>query len=141
MLQESKIFIPRKGHEKETSNNVAEYSGFLRALEWLYDNELNGHKIIYRSDSQLVVYQNSIDPRYHHKWRMLGGFYLPVALKAKELLKKFPNLKMEWIPREENTLADELSKAELIRAGIKFRIQPQTPWQTVYNIGNIHIYG
>ena len=33
MLQESKIFIPRKGHEKETSNNVAEYSGFLRALE------------------------------------------------------------------------------------------------------------
>ena len=37
LMSESKIFVPQKGHEHETSNNVAEYSGFLRALEWLIE--------------------------------------------------------------------------------------------------------
>jgi len=125
LLKESKLFVPRKGHEKETSNNVAEYSGLLRALQWLKENKYNEDHIIYRSDSQLVIYQNSIDPRYHHKWKMKGGYYMPIAKKAQALLKHFPNLIFEWIPREENSLADELSKAELIKAGITFRIQPE----------------
>lgn len=125
LYEASKLFIPRAGHEKETSNNVAEYSGLLNALEWLVSEKLTDEPILYRSDSQLVIYQNSIDPRYGHTWSMKGGYYIPVAIKAKKLLRKFTNLTMEWIPREENTWADELSKAELIKAGIKFRIQPR----------------
>lgn len=125
LMSESKLFVPEKGKEKQTSNNVAEYSGFLRALEWLIQHNLNREEIIYRSDSQLVIYQNSVDPRYGHKWRMKGGYYLPIAKKAQALLPKFKRIKFEWIPREENSIADELSKAELIKAGIEFRIQPE----------------
>lgn len=127
LYEASKIFVPRAGHERETSNNVAEYSGLLNALEWLEQNNLALEPILYRSDSQLVIYQNTIDPRYGHKWRMKGGYYMPIAIKAQKLLKKFPHFTMEWIPREENSLADELSKQELIRAGVQFRIQPRTP--------------
>jgi ribonuclease HI len=56
---------------------------------------------------------------------MNGGFYLPIALKCKDLLKQFPNIAGEWIPREQNSLADELSKTELKKAGVKFRIQKE----------------
>ncbi len=125
LLRESRVFFPIPGRERDTSNNVAEYSGFLRALEWLEDRGLNEDRILYRSDSQLVIYQNSVDPRYGHKWQMKRGFYLPIAKRAQRMLEKFPYLTMEWIPREENTLADELSKDELVRVGVKFRIQPR----------------
>ena len=30
-----------------------------------------------------------------------------------------------WIPRDKNDIADELSKAELKKAGVEFRIQPE----------------
>ena len=125
LYKASKIFVPKKGHEKETSNNVAEYSGLEDALMWLYDVHLQNEKILYKSDSQLVIYQNSIDPRYHRRWSMKKGFYLPIAHRCRKYLASFPNIAFQWIPREENSLADELSKAELIKVGVKFRIQPR----------------
>lgn len=114
----SQIFYPQKGKEKETSNNVAEYSGFLAILEYLLKNNLEKEKIQIYGDSNLVIQQ------MFGTWKMRQGFYIPIALKAQKLLKKFKNIKGSWIPREQNGLADELSKAELIKAGIEFRIQP-----------------
>lgn len=125
LFRESKVFIPKKGKEKETSNNVAEYSGFLKALSWLHEHGYKDSDILVRGDSQLVIYQNWIDPRYNKKWKVRGGHYLPVCRKAQKMLKKFTNIRGEWIPREENNLADELSKAEIINAGVEFRIQPR----------------
>lgn len=121
----SEIFVPQKGREKETSNNVAEYSGFIKILEWLIENKLHKQKIIVRGDSMLVLCQMLMDdPTWHKRWKIKRGFYVPLAYKALELLQKFPNITGHWIPREENNLADELSKAELIKAGVTFRIQP-----------------
>lgn len=40
-------------------------------------------------------------------------------------LKLLPNCKGYWIPRELNARADDLSKAELRRLGVEFRIQPE----------------
>jgi ribonuclease HI len=77
----STLFVPQKGREEETSNNVAEYAGFIAIL-------------------------------------------VPLALQAQKLLEQFPKIQGEWIPRVKNSIADELSKAELIKAGISFRIQP-----------------
>jgi len=127
VFSESKIFKPINGHEKETSNNVAEYSGFEAILLHLLKQGWNEEKVIIRGDSRLVICQMFIACGYRKKWRILGGIYTPIALRCKELLKKFPRIKGEWIPREENNLADELSKAELKKAGIKFRIQPDEP--------------
>jgi ribonuclease HI len=115
----SKIFFPQKGKEKETSNNVAEYSGFIAILEYLLENNLDGNKIIIHGDSNLVIQQML------GKWKIKKGYYVPFAYKARELLGKFKKQPtLVWIPREKNDIADELSKAELVKAGVEFRIQP-----------------
>ena len=113
----SKIFYPRKGKERETSNNVAEYSGFIAILEYLLEHKITDPVQVY-GDSNLVIQQ------MFGCWRIKRGFYVPLAQKAKNLLKNLPHVKGRWIPREENSIADELSKAELIKAGIEFKIQP-----------------
>jgi len=33
----SEVFCPEPGRERQTSNNVAEYSGFLAVLRWFID--------------------------------------------------------------------------------------------------------
>ena len=108
-----------------TSNNLAEYSGFLALLEFLIKNRLNRKSVMFFGDSKLVLYQMFLDPSIGRPWKMNGGRYFKTAMKAKELLKKFPKSKCEWIPREENSLADELSKAELLKRGVVFKIQPE----------------
>jgi ribonuclease HI len=115
----SEIFYPEKGKEKETSNNVAEYLGFLAILQYLLDNNLHKEYIIIHGDSKLVIEQMK------GEWRMVKGFYKTHALKAKELFKQFKKTKLEWIPRDKNDIADELSKAELKKAGVKFKLQPE----------------
>ena len=122
----SRIFRPIPGREKETSNNVAEYSGFIAILEYLIEHGLQRESILIRGDSNLVI-QQMFGTRYGDyvkKWRIKAGLYVPVAHKAGKLLGQFPRTKGQWIPREENSIADELSKCELIQAGIEFRIQP-----------------
>lgn len=59
-------------------------------------------------------------------WKMKKGFYIATAKRAKEALKKFRRApSLSWIPRDKNDIADELSKAELKKAGVEFRIQPE----------------
>jgi ribonuclease HI len=118
------IFRPVKGHEGATSNNVAEYSGFQSILIYLLDQGLNEEAIIVHGDSQLVIRQMFGGGGFKKKWQIHGGHYAQIAFRCRELLKRFPRIRGEWIPREENTLADELSKAQLIKAGVQFRIQP-----------------
>lgn len=121
----SQLFEPKKGRERETSNNVAEYSGFIAILEYLKSKKLNKNKIDIYGDSMLVLCQMLMDdPRWGVRWRIKQGYYVPLAYRALSLLNKFPNITGHWIPREENTIADELSKAKLLKAGIKFKIQP-----------------
>jgi ribonuclease HI len=117
----SELFRPVPGREKETSNNVAEYSGFLAILDWLLANGQQGADTIIHGDSKLVIEQ------MQGNWKMHGGFYVPIAKAAQAKLRMFKKQpKLKWIPREENDVADELSKAELIKAGVEFRIQPES---------------
>lgn len=114
----SKVFYPTPGKEKETSNNVAEYCGFIAILEYFIEQDMQAEKIKIFGDSKLVIEQMK------GNWKMHKGFYIPLAQKAKILVKEFKKLKLQWIPRDENGIADELSKAELVKAGVEFRIQP-----------------
>jgi ribonuclease HI len=40
-----------------STNNLAEYAGIIKALEWLITNNYENENIIVRGDSQLVVSQ------------------------------------------------------------------------------------
>ena len=90
----SEIFFPEKGKEKATSNNVAEYCGFMAILDFLIDHNLHAQKAIIYGDSKLVIEQ------MNDNWRIKKGHYKPLALQAREMLDKFivrPNLR--WISR------------------------------------------
>lgn len=115
----SKVFIPINGREKETSNNVAEYAAFNAILDYFIERGLADENILVHGDSKLVIEQ------CFGRWKIKGGFYAPLAREAKEKVKKFKSLHGKWISREENSIADELSKGEVKRAGVHFRIQPE----------------
>jgi ribonuclease HI len=84
------------------SNNLAEYTALVRALEWLLDNNIRVCAVY--GDSQLVIRQMS------NVWAMRGGLYLPAYKRARELTERFERLEFVWVPREMNAAADEQSR-------------------------------
>lgn len=88
------------------TNNVAEYTGCIRALEWLRYEDRSS-EIVLRGDSELVLRQ--IQGRYKVKSPLLA----PLYWRVRELLQEFPRLRLEWIPREQNGDADRLASSAL----------------------------
>lgn len=98
----------------ETSNNIAEYLGIIAVLHEFIDFSYRNQETYIFGDSKLVVEQ------MNGRWEIRNGLYVPFARKALSYMHQFtikPNI--SWIPREQNTIADELSKARLLKAGIK----------------------
>jgi ribonuclease HI len=87
----------------DATNNLAEYSGLIKALEWLLENNYDNQKIIVRGDSQLVIKQ------LNSKWKVKTPTLIPLHQKAISLLSKFKDIKIEWIPRDINKEADKLT--------------------------------
>lgn len=114
----SEIYTPELGHERDTSNNIAEYAAFIALLEWFADQNLFDADILIHGDSQLVIQQMFGD------WKIKNGLYAPLALEARKLVAQFKNIRGEWIRRDRNTIADELSKDALKQAGVRLRLQP-----------------
>ena len=85
----------------EGTNNVAEYTAVIRALETAH--HIGDMKVHIKSDSELVI-------------RQLNGDYKVKDLKLKPLKRKIEHLckgldvTSEHIPREKNAEADQLSK-------------------------------
>ncbi len=96
-------------------NNVAEYSGLVAFLT-LYLRNPDRQPALVMSDSQLVVNQMT------GQWRVNGGLYYPYYQKAKELLGK-EIVEFQWIPREQNVEADQLSMAALEKIGVHRRVR------------------
>lgn len=86
------------------SNNLAEYYALYEALKFLIENKLNNEEIVVKSDSRLLVNQ------MNGLWKIKGGLYYPIYKKVSNILKDFLNIKFVWIPREQNTEADLLSR-------------------------------
>ncbi len=102
----------------KTSNNVAEYLSALRLVKFLAEEGMQKENILLCGDSQLVIKQ------MNGEYRMNEGIYIPYAKMLQENIKPFSNLDFMWIPRELNTVADELSKYQMKARGVKFKIQP-----------------
>ena len=91
-----------------TTNNVAEWRGFLAALDLaLLALEAGSRDVEIRADSQLVLRQFSGE--YRMKAPHLAGFLEEARRKA----RRIPRLRVVHVPREENHEADALANAAL----------------------------
>ena len=88
----------------EASNNVAEYSALIHALEWLRKNDLLASPIIVRGDSRLII--NQMEGVFKVKAMRI----LALHQRASKLLSEFKNLHLEWVDRSRNAEADRLSR-------------------------------
>ncbi|HEV2317015.1 MAG TPA: ribonuclease HI [Thermoplasmata archaeon] len=85
------------------TNNVAEYSAATRALEWLAQQGFRG-QVVLLGDSELVVRQ------MQGEYRVRAEHLRAYKEHLDRLVQRFEGVRFGWIPREENTRADELSK-------------------------------
>ncbi len=83
------------------TNNIAEYKALILGIK--LSMEYNAKKILFKSDSELMVKQ--IKGEYRVKNSQLRLLFT----EAKELLKKLPNWKIMHVRREENSEADLLA--------------------------------
>ena len=74
-----------------STNNVAEYTGIIKALEWLIANNYENEKIIARGDSLLVI--NQIEGSFKVKTPTI----IPLYHKAMFLISKFNHIQFESI--------------------------------------------
>ncbi len=92
------------------SNNVAEYAGAIAALEWLARQGYRG-PVLVRGDSQLVLRQ--MEGRYRVRADHLKAYHAQLS----DLVRRFSEVRFEWISRSANARADALSKRAIEREG------------------------
>ena len=98
-------YVPK--NPKDTSNNLGEYWALIKALEYLLTQGKAQEEIKVFGDSNMVISQ------MNGLWRIKNGIYKEQAEVCKKLLENFSNIYLDWIPREQNERADELSKIAL----------------------------
>lgn len=86
------------------TNNTAEYHGLLQALIFCEENKLQNAKIY--GDSLLVINQ------MNNKWKVKSNNLKILNEKCKDIQKK-TNACISWVPRANNSRADELSKVAI----------------------------
>lgn len=89
------------GYLGETTNNVAEYSGLISALEIALQENVTQIEIV--SDSQLLVRQMLGEYRVKHP------NLTPLFLKAIQLARRFRKFEIRHTPRAGNKDADRLA--------------------------------
>lgn len=108
----------------KTTNNIAEYSGVILALSWLYQTLVTDHRspttgerspITFYMDSELVV--NQLNGKYKVRDQKLKNFFLIIQ----SLIKKIPQkILFKNVPRNQNRLADFLLNKKLDEIKIGF---------------------
>jgi len=107
-----------------STNNVAEYVAATRPLEWLASRGYTG-EVILIGDSQLVIRQ--MQGAYEVRAEHLKAYHEHLA----RLAARFRRLEFRWVPREENSRADALSKLALEEAVGSGRKRPPTAYVAV----------
>ncbi len=89
----------------EQTNNFAEYQSVIAALRYLIENH-KGASVTIRMDSKLVIEQLS------GRWKIKHPQMRELAAEAAKLLRNC-EAALEWIPREQNSLADAAANQAL----------------------------
>ena len=92
------------------SNNVAEYSGVIAGLRAAAEID-PAADIVARLDSKLVVEQ--LSGRWKIKHQDMRRLALVARDVAQEITAAGGSVTYEWVPREQNTLADRLSNVAM----------------------------
>ncbi|MFF2556865.1 bifunctional RNase H/acid phosphatase [Nocardia sp. NPDC058058] len=95
------VLAERKEFLGVATNNVAEYRGLIAGLEAAA--ELGAREVSVRMDSKLVVEQMS------GRWKVKHEAMIPLADRARRLVAGFDRVSFAWIPRKENSHADQLA--------------------------------
>ncbi len=102
-----------------TTNNVAEYKGLIRGLEYLVRRGVK--EVTIYADSELVVKQ------IRGEYKVKSPNLKPLHQQALDLLKRFEKVHIFHHPRRENREADRLANMALDRA-LKSVGQPLTSY-------------
>lgn len=114
--------------EEFGTNNESEYKAAIAVIKKLIF--LGARQAVIRGDSQLVINQ------INGNWDCRTETLLPLQHCAQKLLTRIPKVSLRWIPREENSEADALSKN-----GIKQLLKEEgfdsDEWGTQADVGKI----
>ncbi len=105
IYQDDVELVRLKGTLGIATNNFAEYSGVIAILEYLNEHYPLAPVLI-RMDSKLVVEQLS------GRWKIKSPDMAELAIRARGLIQS-RDVRFEWIPREENSVADSLANLAL----------------------------
>jgi probable phosphoglycerate mutase len=83
------------------TNNVAEYSGLIAALQWAVEHA--HRRVLVRMDSELVIKQMRGEYKVKH------AAMQDLHAEAKRLISKLERVTFEHVRREQNKVADGLS--------------------------------
>src|SRR5579862_7274487 len=106
------------------TNNVAEYTGLIKALEWLVTHKIKD-PVIVRGDSDLIIRQ------VKGEYKVKSGLLAPLHAQVKALEEKLPELTFEWIRREQNADADRLTNLAYAEYTGKAMRAPTTDVMTI----------
>jgi ribonuclease HI len=110
-------------YSERATNNVAEYVGAIQALERLHGLGWEG-PIEVRGDSQLVIQQ------MRGEYAVRAAHLREYHARLDQLARTFSHVTWVWIPREQNSRADALSKHALVdHAEEARRLAPRTAVQ------------
>ena len=90
------------------TNNVAEYSGLLAALDWCADHDAS--KVEVRSDSLLLVQQ------MRGVYKVKNEGLKPLHGRARLLANRIGRVTYQHVPREQNSDADRLANLAMDEA-------------------------
>ncbi len=92
--------LEEKGYLGNTTNNIAEYTGLVKALE--HAKQLRAKKLVVNSDSELMVKQ------LNGQYRVKNEGLRPLYEQAVQLRKHFDTVTIKHIYRDQNSQADAL---------------------------------
>jgi ribonuclease H / adenosylcobalamin/alpha-ribazole phosphatase len=90
------------------TNNVAEYTGLVRALDLAA--ELGATEVDLLLDSKLIVEQ------LHGRWRAKDAKLIPLLIAAQQRLRALRRWSANHVPRAQNSAADALANQAIDRA-------------------------
>lgn len=87
----------------EATNNIAEYVGLVKLLDWLVRNGHTKSPVRLFGDSKLIISQ------VVGKWKVNTEHLQPFHGLARDYVSMFADISITWVPREENREADLLT--------------------------------
>ncbi len=107
-IQRDGDVVDLMGALPSATNNVAEYSGLLAALDWALANGVS--TLVIKSDSELLVKQ------MRGEYRVKNAGLQPLFERAKQLARQIGSVEFEHVRREFNADADRLANEAMDQA-------------------------